>query len=98
MVRQVIKRGIYSAILSVGLLSVALPVSAAPAADNPDEKVWCPYMDVTFKKSRAKTSTVNGKTYYLCCNGCKKMFDKDPAKSAAEYDKQVAEHNKEQGK
>jgi YHS domain-containing protein len=32
-----------------------------------------------------------GKTYYVCCSGCKQAFDDDPAGIIAAYDKKVAE-------
>lgn len=32
-----------------------------------------------------------GKTYYVCCTGCKEYFDDDPAKAMAEYHERVAE-------
>lgn len=33
-------------------------------------------------KSAAGNSEYNGKTYYFCSLGCKKSFDKEPAKYA----------------
>jgi YHS domain-containing protein len=36
-------------------------------------------MEVDEKKAAAK-SEYKGKTYYFCAPGCKKAFDKDPAK------------------
>jgi len=36
----------------------------------------------------AKTAVnYNGKTYYVCCSGCKRAFEDDPAKYVAEYEK-----------
>ncbi len=35
-------------------------------------------MDV--KEEGAPTSDYQGKTYYFCCEGCKKSFDEDPKK------------------
>ena len=32
------------------------------------------------EKTAAASSEYNGKTYYFCATGCKKAFDKDPAK------------------
>jgi YHS domain-containing protein len=32
-----------------------------------------------------------GKTYYVCCSGCKQAFDDDPAGIIAEYEKKLAE-------
>ena len=36
-------------------------------------------MEVDEKKAVAK-SEYKGKSYYFCASGCKKAFDKDPAK------------------
>ncbi len=95
MMKKVIQRGIYSAIVSVGLLSIVLPAGAATTpAKKKDEKIWCPYMDLNVKKSKATQSSYKGKTYYFCCDDCKKMFDKDPAKESVKYTKKVAEHKK----
>jgi YHS domain-containing protein len=49
---------------------------------NADEnKVTCPVSGSTFNKSDAFGSKeYNGKTYYLCCAGCKAKFEKDPEK------------------
>ena len=41
--------------------------------------------DGTAAEAKAKyTSTYKGKTYYFCSEGCKKAFDRDPEKYAAE--------------
>ena len=40
-------------------------------------------MDVDEAKAKY-TSTYKGKTYYFCSEGCKKAFDRDPEKYAAE--------------
>ena len=32
-----------------------------------------------------------GKTYYVCCSGCKEYFDNDPAKAMKEYRERKAE-------
>jgi len=101
MIRKIAARGLCSAIVSVGLLSVAMPAGAAeakPAAAKKAEKIWCPYMDISIKKAKAPKSSHKNKTYYFCCDDCKVMFDKDPAKQAAAYDKKVAAHNKAQAK
>lgn len=46
----------------------------------------CPVMNVPVNKNEAKAHglhrTLNGKEYYLCCNTCAQLFDKDPAKYA----------------
>jgi YHS domain-containing protein len=38
--------------------------------------------------------TYKGKTYYVCCSGCKSLFDEDPAGVMAEYEKKKAEKDK----
>ena len=35
--------------------------------------------------------TFEGKTYYVCCSGCKEYFDDDPAQALAEYRERKAE-------
>ena len=42
------------------------------------------------------TSTVSfqGKTYYVCCSGCRDEFYATPAKYVAEFEKKRAEFNK----
>lgn len=44
----------------------------------------------------AGTSTVTyqGKTYYVCCSGCRDAFYETPAKYVAEFEKKRAEFNK----
>jgi YHS domain-containing protein len=39
-----------------------------------------------------------GKTYYVCCSGCKQAFDDDPAGIIAAYEKKVAERKAKQQK
>jgi len=34
--------------------------------------------------------TFNGKTYYVCCSGCKDAFNEEPAKFVAEFEKKRA--------
>jgi YHS domain-containing protein len=34
------------------------------------------------EKTAKWTSTYAGKAYYFCCEGCKKAFDRDPARYA----------------
>lgn len=59
----------------------AVPATApAPAAGE----VRCPVSGEGFVPSATSpTSEYNGKTYTFCCPGCKKKFDADPAKFAA---------------
>ena len=42
--------------------------------------------------------TYEGKTYYVCCSGCKQAFDDDPAGIIAAYEKKVAARKARQGK
>ncbi len=39
-----------------------------------------------------------GKTYYVCCTGCKQAFDDDPAGIIAAYETKLAERKEKQGK
>jgi Cu+-exporting ATPase len=46
-----------------------------------DEQMTCPVSGETFAKSNAAGSVeYEGKTYYLCCDGCMDKFKADPAK------------------
>ena len=56
-----------------------LPAVAAPAKAK-EEKVYCPYMDFSVKKSKAHKTTYKGKTYYFCCEECEVTFKKNPKK------------------
>lgn len=38
--------------------------------------------------------TYKGKTYYVCCSGCRQAFDEDPAGVIAEYQRKVARRKK----
>ncbi len=42
--------------------------------------------------------TYQGKTYYVCCSGCKQAFDDDPAGIIAAYEKKVAARKAKLGK
>lgn len=33
-------------------------------------------------ESAAATTTFEGRTYYFCCDGCRKAFEKDPERFA----------------
>ena len=51
------------------------------SAAKADEDVVCPVMGTKMKKSKAyETVEYEGKTYYMCCAGCKEIFLKDPKK------------------
>lgn len=41
--------------------------------------------------------TYKGKTYYVCCTGCKDLFDEDPDKAIAEYEARKAKKAKSGG-
>ncbi|MBM4342071.1 MAG: YHS domain-containing protein [Deltaproteobacteria bacterium] len=65
--------------------AAAAPAPApAPAVTPPAGEVKCPVSGEGFTPSATSPSSeYNGKTYYFCCPGCKKKFDADPAKFAA---------------
>ena len=52
-----------------------------------------PQCVVTGGKGTTRVS-YQGKTYYVCCSGCKQAFDDDPAGIIAEYKKRLAERKK----
>jgi P-type Cu+ transporter len=66
------------------------PVKAAAATAS---VVYCAVTDeeIGTPDKAAASMTHNGKTYYVCCAGCKPKFDGDPAKYAAAADKKAAE-------
>ena len=41
------------------------------------------------------TVSYQGQTYYVCCTGCKDLFEEDPAGVLAEYKERVAKRLKE---
>lgn len=61
-----------------------------------------PFVEAAFNEKEcivsggAGTSTVmyQGKTYYVCCSGCRDEFNENPAKYVAEFEKKRAEFNK----
>lgn len=59
----------------------------ADAEGDPADLATCPVMNVVVKKADAEAhglvKTYKGKKYYLCCNTCNGLFDKDPEKYAA---------------
>lgn len=59
----------------------------APATGDPQKLAICPVMHIAVNKEEAAshglTRTYKGKTYYLCCNTCTDMFDKQPEKYAS---------------
>lgn len=64
------------------------PVAAATPA-----VVYCAVTDeeIGTPDKAAMKVEYSGKSYYLCCPGCKPKFEADPAKYAAEADKKAAE-------
>jgi P-type Cu+ transporter len=66
---------------------------AATAAPAPAAKVYCAVTDEEIgapADAAGGKSEFSGKTYYFCCPSCKKKFDGEPAKFAAEADKRAA--------
>ncbi|MCE9603637.1 MAG: YHS domain-containing protein [Planctomycetia bacterium] len=41
--------------------------------------------------------TYKGKTYYVCCTGCKDLFEAEPEKTIAEYEARKAKKAKSGG-
>ena len=70
-----------------GLTGEPKPVAAAPSV------VYCAVTDeeIGTPDKAAASLTHAGKTYYICCPGCKPKFEANPAKYAAEADKKAAE-------
>lgn len=66
---------------------------ATPKTASATTIVYCAVTDeeIGTPDKAAATLTHNGKTYYVCCPGCKPAFEKDPAKFAAAADKKAAE-------
>jgi Cu+-exporting ATPase len=67
--------------------------AATKAAAATASVVYCAVTDeeIGAPDKAAATLTHNGKTYYVCCPGCKPAFEKDPAKFAAAADKKAAD-------
>jgi len=67
--------------------------SVAPAKPKPDLLTTCPVSgDKLGEMGKPYTFVYNGQEIKLCCSGCKKDFDKDPAKFVAKIraaDKEV---------
>lgn len=51
-----------------------------------DDYAVCPVMNIPVSKKEAKAKnlarTIKDKEYYLCCNTCRSMFDKNPEQYA----------------
>ena len=72
----------------------AAAATAAPAktgSTTTAAEAFCAVRDsvIPADKVGAITASYNGKTYDLCCAGCKAKFEKDPAKSAADADERA---------
>ena len=63
--------------------AAAAPAAATTGAAALPATAVCPVSGKTFKPTaETAKATHNGKTYYLCCDGCVKKFAADPAKYA----------------
>ena len=88
--------------IGAGVLScLLLPLAAwsadtnAPAASAPvpDKMTTCPVSgDKLGEMDKPYVFVYQGQEVKLCCSGCKKDFDKDPAKYVAKI--RAADHNK----
>ncbi len=83
-------RLIASILASFGLAIVVLQGAwvqggQPPAHKNAQGQLTCPVMKsaIPSEAKAAGYSDYKGKRYYFCCEGCKPMFDKDPAKYAS---------------
>ena len=65
---------------------------AAPSGPAKPGAVYCAVRgeELASAEKAAGKAEYNGKTYYFCCNGCKKAFDKDPVKAARAADEREA--------
>ena len=72
--------------------AAAAPAKTGAAATTTAGEAYCAVRDnvIPTDKVGAITASYNGKTYNLCCGGCKAKFEKDPAKAAAEADERAA--------
>lgn len=62
-------------------LALSFVLSLAAIAQQAEETVVCPVSGHKIKKSEAKiTYEYKGKTYYFCCENCKKEFIENPEK------------------
>ena len=74
----------------IGKIERGETVVAADAPAKPGE-LYCAVQDSLIPSAdKAKTVAYNGKTYYLCCGGCKAKFEADPAKAAKVADERAA--------
>ena len=78
--------------LTLAAASITITAFAAPTVHKAVHKakvvkavkLVCPVTGekIASVKDAAGHSTYKGKTYYFCCESCKPMFDKSPAKYA----------------
>jgi YHS domain-containing protein len=67
-------------VILLGIVSFVLVFSAL-ADQQAEETVKCPVSGKEMKKSEARASVeYEGKTYYFCCENCKKEFMENPQK------------------
>ncbi|GAB4462704.1 MAG: hypothetical protein OHK0029_30070 [Armatimonadaceae bacterium] len=76
-------------VLNAELKTMTEPEKAAAAAPK---TVYCAVTDEEIGGPENAQSTIvyNGKTYYLCCAGCRPKFESDPAKYAKMADEKAA--------
>jgi YHS domain-containing protein len=86
--------------LCVSLLAATAPAAAAADEQGPQAPAAAPAQErdpicgMTVDQAKAKeagrTSVYEGKTFYFCNDDCKKRFDADPAKYAAQASEKTA--------
>ena len=65
----------------------------------PFAEIGAPEKECVVSGGTGTTSvTYMGKTYYVCCSGCRDEFKENPAKYVAEFEKKRAEKAKKDGK
>ncbi len=73
---------------------------------SPEEMAICPVMNIPVNKNEAKAHglvrTYKEEEFYLCCNTCTQLFDKDPrkyaygSKNSHSHDHPISEHGKKE--
>jgi YHS domain-containing protein len=87
--RRIQNRGLFLRLAEVGYTRKGTSIAVAGA--NGPECV------VTGGKGTSQVS-YKGKTYYICCSGCRQAFDDDPEGIIADYKKRLAARKKKSGK
>ncbi len=81
--------GAHAAAMEAAAVPQAPHVDGTVAFDGPPPvgaHAVCPVMNKAFVVDAETTTSVHeGKTYAFCCDGCKQVFDQDPARHAAAY-------------